>query len=155
MSSKIAKRMMSRVEDMVSRASSATKGADLPTSKRKAAKRALLQAPLKRKRSSNAGATKSGRSVSKNTARNKTGRKPAGLLEQARRELRGKSRVARNVSLLSYNSGGGGQATGAGGVSGGVAKAGGGGGGVVSKSRKAVEHLLQRDTKKRGGRIAS
>lgn len=75
-----------------------------------------------------------------------------GLLEQARRELRGKSRVARNVSLLSYNSGGG-QASGTGGDGSGAAMAGGGGGGVVSKSRKAVEHLLQRDTNNRGRRI--
>lgn len=75
-----------------------------------------------------------------------------GLLEQARRELRGRSRVARNVSLLSYNSGGGGQVTGADGDNSGSAKAGGGGGGVVSKSRKAVEHLLQMDTKKHGRR---
>lgn len=67
-----------------------------------------------------------------------------GLLDQARRELRGKSRVTRNVSLLSYNSGAGGDS--------GAAKA---GGGVVSKSRNAVEHLLQLDTKKRGRRIKS
>lgn len=65
-----------------------------------------------------------------------------GLLDKARRELRGKSRVARNVSLLSYKSRGGSQA---------AAGAGGGGidgAGVISKSRKAVEHLLQLDAKK-------
>ncbi|CAM9527430.1 unnamed protein product [Ectocarpus fasciculatus] len=149
MSSKIAKRMMSRVDEMVSRASSATKRTDLSTSKRKAAKRALLQAPSKRTGSgSSSVATKSSRSVTKNSARNKAGRRTMGLLDKARRELRGKSRVVRNVSLLSYSSRGEGQAVGVG-VDSGAAKA---GGGVASKSRKAVEHLLQLDARKAAGR---
>eukprot|EP00752_Nemacystus_decipiens_P006904 g6199.t1 len=142
MSSKIVKQMMSRVDEMVTRASSATKQTNIPTSKRKAAKRALLQAPSKRT-SGGGTAAKSSRGVSKN-GRNKSGRRTVGLLDQARRELRAKSRVARNVSLLSYTSKGGNQAA-----------AGGGGAddaGVVSKSRKAVEHLLQLDAKKRGGK---
>lgn len=70
------------------------------------------------------------------------------LLDKARRELRGKSRVARNVSLLSYSSRGEGQAVGVG-VDSEAAKA---GGGVASKSRKAVEHLLQLDARKAAGR---
>ncbi len=65
-----------------------------------------------------------------------------GLLDQARRELRGKSRVARNVSLLSYTSRGGGQA----------AQTAGEGGAAGSKSRKAVQHLLKLDAKKHRGK---
>ncbi|CBN75361.1 expressed unknown protein [Ectocarpus siliculosus] len=149
MSSKIAKRMMSRVDEMVSRASSATKRTDLSTSKKKAAKRALLQAPSKRKGSgSTSVATSSSRSVTKKSARNKAGRRTMGLLDKARRELRGKSLVARNVSLLSYSSRGEGRAAGAGADSG-AAKV---GGGVASKSRKAVEHLLLLDARKAAGR---
>ncbi|CAN0044325.1 unnamed protein product [Scytosiphon promiscuus] len=150
MSSKLAKRMMSRVDEMVSRASSATKRTDLSTSKRKAAKRALLQPPSKRKSSSNStAATKSSRTnVSKKGARNKSGRRQMGLLDQARRELRGKSRVAQNVSLMSYKSGGGGGDVGLG-SDGGAARA---SVGLASKSRKAVEHLLQLDSRKARGK---
>lgn len=65
-----------------------------------------------------------------------------GLLDKARRELRGKSQVARNVSLMSYSSRGEGRESGAAQVDGGVA----------SKSRKAVEHLLHLDARKAAGR---
>lgn len=65
-----------------------------------------------------------------------------GLLDQARRELRGKSRVARNISLLSYTSRGGGQA----------APTAGKGGAAGSKLQKAVQHLLQLDAKKHRGK---
>eukprot|EP00903_Cladosiphon_okamuranus_P013706 g12762.t1 len=134
MSSKITKQMISRVDEMVKRASSATKETGLSTSKRKAAKRALLQAPSKRKSRSGA-AAKSTRGVSK------SGERIVGLLDKARRELRGKSRVARNVSLLSYKSRGASQ------EAAGERGLGIDGAGVVSKSRKAVEHLLQLDAK--------
>ena len=62
--------------------------------------------------------------------RNK-GRRKVGVLEQARRELRGASRYERNVRLLSYS-----RQLGQDGSKGG------------SKSKKTMEHLLHLDVKK-------
>ncbi|CAM9578487.1 unnamed protein product [Hapterophycus canaliculatus] len=117
-------------------------------SKRKAAKRALLQPPSKRKSGDSATATKSSRTSVSKKARDKSGRRKTGLLDQARRELRGKSRVAQNVSLMSYKSRGRGEEVGPD-VDGGAGRA---GGGRASKSRKAVEHLLQLDARNARGK---
>ncbi|CAM9961360.1 unnamed protein product [Choristocarpus tenellus] len=106
MSSKLAKRMLSRVDDMVLRASEAA-GSSVVSGKRKKVARSLLDGPNKRDRVSKVatggGHSAVAKSSSSKKVRKKQNERPRSLLEEAQMDLVAKEdQFKRNMYLINY-----------------------------------------------------